>query len=86
MANVNIRIDDNLKKQAEGIFSQLGLNMSTAMTIFLKETVRYRGIPFELRLPDSDTAYLEKSVSDYNAGKKALIVKSLDELEKMADE
>lgn len=50
MANLNIRVDDTLKKQAEDIFSELGLSLSAATTIFLKQVVRYNGIPFELRL------------------------------------
>lgn len=47
--NLNIRIDENLKKNAETLFSDLGLNMSSAITIFLKAAVDYRGIPFEIR-------------------------------------
>lgn len=50
MANLNIRVDDTLKKQAETIFSELGINLSVATTIFLKQVVRYNGIPFELRI------------------------------------
>ena len=55
--NLNIRIDTDLKKQAEDIFSELGLNMSTALTVFLRQTVRSNGIPFELRLdtPNAET-------------------------------
>lgn len=49
MANLNIRVDDTLKKQAELIFSDLGLSLSTATTMFLKQVVRHNGIPFELR-------------------------------------
>ena len=37
MANINIRIDDNLKKDAENLFNDLGLNMTTATTMFLKQ-------------------------------------------------
>ena len=47
--NLNIRIDENLKREAETLFSDLGLNMSSAITIFLKSAVDYRGIPFEIR-------------------------------------
>lgn len=47
--NLNIRIDENLKKQAEILFSDLGLNMSSAITVFLKSAVDYHGIPFEVR-------------------------------------
>jgi DNA-damage-inducible protein J len=55
--NLNIRIDEDLKRQAEAIFSELGLNMSTAINMFLRYSVRYGGIPFELRVekPNADT-------------------------------
>ncbi len=48
MANINI--DDNLTKQAETIFAELGISLSTATTIFFKQVVRCNGIPFELRI------------------------------------
>lgn len=47
--NLNIRIDENLKKQAEILFSDLGLNMSSAITVFLRSAIDYNGIPFEIR-------------------------------------
>ena len=47
--NLNIRIDENLKKQAEVLFADLGLNMSSAITVFLKSAVDYNGIPFEIK-------------------------------------
>ena len=47
--NLNIRIDESLKKQAERLFSDLGLNMSSAITVFLKSAVDYNGIPFEIK-------------------------------------
>lgn len=55
--NLNIRIDEELKRQADALFSELGLNMSTAINIFLRYSVRYGGIPFELRVekPNADT-------------------------------
>ena len=49
MANLNIRVDDTLKQLAESIFSDLGISLSTATTLFLKHVVRYNGIPFDLR-------------------------------------
>ena len=65
MSNINIRIDDNLKQQAERIFDGLGLNMTTATTAFLKQVVRCHGIPFplvvdpiELRLDEADAEAL----------------------------
>ena len=49
MANLNIRIDDELKKQSELIFDDLGITLSAATTMFLKQVVRHNGIPFELK-------------------------------------
>ena len=48
MAQVNIRIDDDLKTRADSIFAELGLNMTTAVTMFIRQTIRQGGIPFEV--------------------------------------
>ena len=54
--NVSIRMDVDLKKQAEELFSDLGLNMTVAMTMFLRQAVRSQGIPFEVsRVPNAET-------------------------------
>ena len=53
MANVNIRVDDAVKKNAEAIFAELGLSMSTATNIFYKQVIRTGGVPFELKLEPS---------------------------------
>ena len=47
--NINIRIDRELKAQAESLFSDLGMNLSTAIIIFLKSAVSHDGIPFEIK-------------------------------------
>ena len=47
--NLNVRVDENLKKEAETLFADLGLNLSSAITVFLKSAVEYRGIPFEIK-------------------------------------
>jgi len=44
-----IRIDDELKKECDLIFEDLGLTMSAAMTLFLKQVAKTRSIPFELK-------------------------------------
>ena len=46
--NINIRMDKALKVQAENLLSELGMNMTTAFNIFLRQTVRERGIPFQI--------------------------------------
>ena len=48
MAQVNIAIDDDLKIRAENIFNELGLNMTTAVMMFIRQTIRQGGIPFEV--------------------------------------
>ena len=50
-ANVFVRVDTSLKEQAESILSQLGVPMSSAITIFLNQVVLRRGLPFEVTLP-----------------------------------
>ena len=47
--NINVRVDANLKQSAESLFADLGLNMSTAITMFLKSAVNHDGIPFEVK-------------------------------------
>lgn len=58
MTNLNIRTDREVKAAAEKIFEELGLNLSTAVNIFLRQTIRENGIPFELKLdiPNETTA------------------------------
>ncbi len=48
--NLNIRTDKEVKAAAEKIFEELGLNMTTAVNIFLRQTIRENGMPFELKL------------------------------------
>ena len=56
--NLNIRTDKDIKDQAETIFNELGINMTTAINMFLRATTREYGIPFELKLevPNDITA------------------------------
>ena len=56
--NLNIRTDKDIKDQAEAIFNELGLNMTTAVNMFLRTAIREHGIPFELKLdaPNETTA------------------------------
>ena len=54
--NINIRVDLELKQSAESLFNDLGLNMSSAITMFLKSAVSHDGIPFEVkRIPNLET-------------------------------
>lgn len=66
--NINIRMDEQLKRQFDDLCSQLGLNMSTAVNIFAKTMVRRKGIPFEISLdvPNSETI---AAIDDVNNGR-----------------
>lgn len=57
ISNLNIRMDKALKQQADALFAELGLNMSTAVNIFIRAAVREHGIPFEISLdvPNAET-------------------------------
>ena len=82
MANtsMNIRMDSEIKKQAEQIFAAFGINMTTAINIFLRQTIRENGIPFELKLNtpnvetieaiNEGTKIIEKGESRFNTSEE----------------
>lgn len=53
--NLNIRLDRQVKEQAEAVFTELGMNMTTAINLFLRACIREHGIPFDLKLEMEDT-------------------------------
>ena len=87
--NLNIRIDKELKEQAEWFFNELGLNMSSAFNIFVRQCLRQGKIPFEISLASdpfynpANIAVLRKSIQEANEGK--FIVKTLAELRAMEE-
>lgn len=48
--NLNIRTDKEVKEQADAVFAALGLNMTTAINLFLRTVIREQGVPFSLKL------------------------------------
>lgn len=56
---VSIRIDKDLKAKSERLFDELGLNISSAFTIFLKQSVRENGLPFAVNLNVPNAATLK---------------------------
>ena len=56
--NLNIRIDKDIKNKADKLLAELGMNMTTAINIFLRMMIRENAIPFELRVsePNKETA------------------------------
>ena len=55
--NISIRIDAELKAQADALFAELGMNISTAFNIFVRQSLREGGLPFNVTLnqPNKDT-------------------------------
>lgn len=54
-SRLNIRIDEKLKEQAKEVYSELGMDLTTAVTIFFKQTVRDGALPFQPHLENPDS-------------------------------
>ena len=54
-ATINARIEPKLKKEVEGILQRLGLNTTQAVSLFFRHVKNYRGLPFEVKLPNAAT-------------------------------
>jgi DNA-damage-inducible protein J len=68
--NLSIRMDKALKEQAEILFSELGMNMTTALNVFVRQAVRQGKIPFEISLakPTAETLAALKEIEYMRAG------------------
>lgn len=74
MAQINIRVDDNLKEDAEKLFNALGLNFSSAVSIFFSQAVREGGLPFAVTTKTENDPF-------YSAENMARLRKSIDQME-----
>lgn len=80
-ANIFVRVEPEIKEQAEKVLEQLGIPMSNAIGLFLRQVVFQRGIPFDIKLPQnkplsveelSETGFnaeIEKGMDDLKSGK-----------------
>lgn len=50
--NLTIRLDSDLKKDCEALYAELGMSLSTAINVFLRQSLRKGGLPFDARLDD----------------------------------
>lgn len=70
---VNIRMDEDLKKNMESICQELGMNLTTAFTIFARKVSREKRIPFEVSVDpfysESNLSHLRRGIAALNAGK-----------------
>ena len=80
--NVTIRMDKELKQQADELFSDLGMSLSTAFTVFAKQAIREQAIPFTIeREFNTDTINAIKEVEEMKAREKAEEEKSKSGIE-----
>lgn len=90
MATVSFRMDDTLKKQTEAVLDQLGLNMTTAMTMFAKTIVREQRLPLDLSIDSfyssTNQARLKRTIDRYESGEVIPVKKSMEELERLAED
>ncbi len=85
---INIQVDSETKKQATSILNDLGLNMSTAINIFLRQVIKKDGIPFEITnsKPSKEMIKALKETDDIISGKVlAKGYRNMDELFKDLD-
>ena len=82
---INFRIDEDIKKNAETVLDDLGLSMSAAITVFLKKVGREHRIPFELTADpfysESNIKHLEKIANRINNGSAKLVEHDLIEVD-----
>ena len=85
VVNVNFRMDAELKKSMEEVCSEIGINLTTAFTIFAKKVSREKRIPFELSADpfysESNMKYLEKVISDIEEGRAKLVEHDIIEVD-----
>ena len=80
MATIQVRVDDKLKAQADALFADIGLDTSSAIRVFLKQSVNRGGIPFELQ-SSSYLPYLLEADEDARTGVPSM---DFDEFENLA--
>lgn len=95
--NLNVRLEPGLKEQAEEVLGQLGIPVSNAVNIFLKQVVMQRGIPFDVKLPVTKplgtsaltenelNIELEKGYADFLQGNTKSVEKVFSEIRKDYD-
>lgn len=82
---INVNVPKDVKEEATALFNNLGLNMSTAINIFLKKAINERGIPFEVKQqPNSDLIEALKEVEAMENG--TLKKKSYNNVEQMVED
>ena len=76
-ATITVRLDPQVKKNAEAVLKALGLTTSQAVNLFFTQVSLHKGIPFDVHLPNKATA---KAIEDGLAGRGLHTAANMDEL------
>jgi len=76
-STVRARIEPELKKQAENLFEQLGITTTQAITLFYRQVILRKGLPFEVVIPKSTTL---KTFEDTDAGRNLIVATDADDM------
>ena len=77
-ANIRVRVDPELKKEAESIFSGLGLSPEEAINMFYDQVSRFRGMPFAVKIPNKE---MREALRQAETGEGLVEYASLDDME-----
>ena len=79
--SMTIRTDTNIKAQAQHLFANLGLDMSTAINLFLRQSIQHQGLPFDVTLRQPNQLTLKAIEDSYKENNK-----SFDSVSELMDE
>ena len=76
-AMIRARVEPELKDRAEAMLELLGLSATTAITLFYRQIVQHRGLPFVVRVPNVET---QRAMRDARSGRRVVSAATLDDL------
>lgn len=82
-AMVRARVEPELKQRAEGMLDKMGLSATTAITLFYRQIVQRRALPFDVRLPTAET---RRAMQSARSGRGVVSTESMEELLTKLDE
>ena len=86
--NFSVRMDSDIKKQCEALYNELGINLTTAINVFLRQSIRVGGFPFDVRMeqPNKETVLAmleaESIARDSSVKRYSDVEEALKELKK----
>jgi DNA-damage-inducible protein J len=81
-ATIRARIEPNLKKEAEGLLSKMGLSSTQAITIFYRQITLRKRLPFDVLIPNKTT---QRTFEDTDAGRDLVVCKDINDLFRKLD-